>query len=188
VDRLWPRGLGKVQLALDRGAKEFGPSSSLRSWYGHDPARFEDFQRWCRRPEHGKAFPRTYPPQRPDAQTPATHGQYCRRCNPTQGRRCRWEALASLRVVNAWSTSEVVQEQLGFLANFRPARASNGATRTSTTWTKRPSSTEPVSANQHSTDQSTPTSRIFNTSAPARVGGRVRFPSGSAIPSELGKG
>ncbi|MFL5099853.1 MAG: DUF488 domain-containing protein [Xanthobacteraceae bacterium] len=45
IDRLWPRGLAKDKLALDRWAKELAPSNELRRWYGHDPARFVEFRR-----------------------------------------------------------------------------------------------------------------------------------------------
>jgi uncharacterized protein YeaO (DUF488 family) len=44
VDRLWPRGLSKDKAAIDRWAKEIAPSSELRRWFGHDPARWEEFQ------------------------------------------------------------------------------------------------------------------------------------------------
>jgi uncharacterized protein YeaO (DUF488 family) len=43
VDRLWPRGLSKERAALDLWCKEIAPSNELRTWYGHDPARFEEF-------------------------------------------------------------------------------------------------------------------------------------------------
>jgi uncharacterized protein YeaO (DUF488 family) len=43
VDRLWPRGLSKAKAALDVWCKEIAPSNELRSWYGHDPARFAEF-------------------------------------------------------------------------------------------------------------------------------------------------
>jgi uncharacterized protein YeaO (DUF488 family) len=43
VDRLWPRGLSKEHAALDTWCKEIAPSNELRAWYGHDPARFEEF-------------------------------------------------------------------------------------------------------------------------------------------------
>lgn len=46
VDRLWPRGLSKVDAALDRWMKEIAPSTELRKWFGHDPGRWEEF---CRR-------------------------------------------------------------------------------------------------------------------------------------------
>lgn len=44
VDRLWPRGVSKVHAALDRWAKELAPSAELRQWFGHDPARWEEFR------------------------------------------------------------------------------------------------------------------------------------------------
>lgn len=44
VDRLWPRGLTKAQARLDLWAKALAPTTALRKWFGHDPARFEDFQ------------------------------------------------------------------------------------------------------------------------------------------------
>ena len=43
VDRLWPRGLKKDAAALDAWCKEIAPSTELRRWYGHDPARFQEF-------------------------------------------------------------------------------------------------------------------------------------------------
>ncbi len=45
VDRLWPRGLSKAQLPLDEWARELAPSAALRKWFGHDPARWEEFRR-----------------------------------------------------------------------------------------------------------------------------------------------
>jgi uncharacterized protein YeaO (DUF488 family) len=45
VDRLWPRGVSKKTLALDRWDKEIAPSDALRRWFGHDPARWEEFRR-----------------------------------------------------------------------------------------------------------------------------------------------
>lgn len=44
VDRLWPRGLSKQDAAIDRHAKDLAPSPDLRSWFGHDPERFEEFR------------------------------------------------------------------------------------------------------------------------------------------------
>jgi uncharacterized protein YeaO (DUF488 family) len=43
VDRLWPRGIKKAELAIDEWAKDVAPSHDLRKWYGHDPRRFEEF-------------------------------------------------------------------------------------------------------------------------------------------------
>lgn len=45
VDRLWPRGVSKKQAKLDAWEKSLAPSSELRRWFGHDPARFEGFRR-----------------------------------------------------------------------------------------------------------------------------------------------
>ena len=45
VDRLWPRGVKKDALRLDRWAKELAPSPALRQWFGHDPERFREFAR-----------------------------------------------------------------------------------------------------------------------------------------------
>ena len=45
VDRLWPRGVRKDALQLDGWLKEAAPSNDLRRWYGHDPARWEEFCR-----------------------------------------------------------------------------------------------------------------------------------------------
>lgn len=43
VDRLWPRGLSKEQLAVDFWLKDAAPSDALRRWYGHQPRRWESF-------------------------------------------------------------------------------------------------------------------------------------------------
>lgn len=45
VDRLWPRGLAKADAALDDWRKELAPSDALRRWFGHDPARWAEFQK-----------------------------------------------------------------------------------------------------------------------------------------------
>lgn len=44
VDRLWPRGVSKERLPLDRWAKKLAPSPELRRWYGHEPQKFEQFR------------------------------------------------------------------------------------------------------------------------------------------------
>lgn len=44
VDRLWPRGLSKSQARIDDWLKDVAPSTGLRKWFGHDPARWVDFQ------------------------------------------------------------------------------------------------------------------------------------------------
>ncbi len=45
VDRLWPRGLAKDKAHIDHWAKEIAPSDALRRWFGHDPAKWEEFRR-----------------------------------------------------------------------------------------------------------------------------------------------
>ena len=45
VDRVWPRGLRKDAAHLDEWAKDAAPSTELRKWYGHDPAKFDVFRR-----------------------------------------------------------------------------------------------------------------------------------------------
>ena len=45
VDRLWPRGVSKERARLDEWARELAPSAELRTWFGHDPERFAEFER-----------------------------------------------------------------------------------------------------------------------------------------------
>jgi len=45
VDRLWPRGVARGDARLDKWLKEVAPSDGLRRWYGHDPERFEEFEK-----------------------------------------------------------------------------------------------------------------------------------------------
>lgn len=45
VERLWPRGIRKTEIHMDSWQKEAGPSSELRKWYSHDPAKWTEFQR-----------------------------------------------------------------------------------------------------------------------------------------------
>lgn len=45
VDRLWPRGLSKKKAAIDQWVKDIAPSTPLRKWFGHNPARFNEFGR-----------------------------------------------------------------------------------------------------------------------------------------------
>ncbi|HXS04717.1 MAG TPA: DUF488 family protein [Rhodanobacter sp.] len=44
VERLWPRGMKKEAVPLDQWAKELAPSTALRKWFGHDPARWDGFR------------------------------------------------------------------------------------------------------------------------------------------------
>jgi uncharacterized protein YeaO (DUF488 family) len=41
VDRLWPRGMKKVDLQIESWIKDVAPTDELRHWYGHDP------DKWC---------------------------------------------------------------------------------------------------------------------------------------------
>ena len=45
IDRLWPRGVSKADAAIDLWAKDLAPSTALRRWFGHDPARWHEFRR-----------------------------------------------------------------------------------------------------------------------------------------------
>src|SRR5215212_2724787 len=44
VDRLWPRGVSKAQAKLTNWLKDLAPSTELRRWFGHKPARWSEFQ------------------------------------------------------------------------------------------------------------------------------------------------
>jgi uncharacterized protein YeaO (DUF488 family) len=44
IDRLWPRGVKKADAAIDQWAKDIAPSTALRKWFGHDPARWQEFR------------------------------------------------------------------------------------------------------------------------------------------------
>lgn len=44
VDRVWPRGRSKAQLAIDEWAREIAPSTELRKWFGHDAKRWPEFR------------------------------------------------------------------------------------------------------------------------------------------------
>ena len=43
VDRLWPRGVSKEKAALDEWEKNIAPSTELRKWFNHDPAKYAEF-------------------------------------------------------------------------------------------------------------------------------------------------
>lgn len=43
VDRLWPRGISKEKAAIDDWMKAVAPSTALRKWFGHDPAKWDGF-------------------------------------------------------------------------------------------------------------------------------------------------
>lgn len=44
VDRVWPRGMTKEKAAVDLWLKDVAPSTDLRKWFGHDPARWNEFR------------------------------------------------------------------------------------------------------------------------------------------------
>lgn len=44
VERLWPRGVTKAKAAVDLWLKDVAPSPALRKWFGHDPARWKQFE------------------------------------------------------------------------------------------------------------------------------------------------
>ena len=44
VERFWPRGVKKEKLKLESWLKDVAPSDGLRRWFGHDPAKWEEFQ------------------------------------------------------------------------------------------------------------------------------------------------
>jgi uncharacterized protein YeaO (DUF488 family) len=46
VERLWPRGIAKADLAVDEWLKDVAPGTELRKWFGHDPDKWDEF---CRR-------------------------------------------------------------------------------------------------------------------------------------------
>ncbi|GAA2125001.1 DUF488 domain-containing protein [Nocardioides bigeumensis] len=60
VDRRWPRGVSKTRAELDEWCTDVAPSDALRKWYGHDPAKFEEFGSRYRReldePERASAL------------------------------------------------------------------------------------------------------------------------------------
>jgi len=60
VDRVWPRGVSKARADVDEWCKMIAPSTALRTWYGHDPDRFVEFERRYRQelqdPDHRVAL------------------------------------------------------------------------------------------------------------------------------------
>jgi uncharacterized protein YeaO (DUF488 family) len=44
VDRIWPRGVSRGRAELDEWMPEVAPSAELRQWFGHDPARWDEFR------------------------------------------------------------------------------------------------------------------------------------------------
>lgn len=54
VDRLWPRGLTKEKARIDEWFKELAPTTELRKWYSHDPAKWKEFKKRYRAELKGK--------------------------------------------------------------------------------------------------------------------------------------
>jgi len=44
VDRLWPRGINKNKAKIDLWLRDIAPSNELRTWFGHDPNKWEEFK------------------------------------------------------------------------------------------------------------------------------------------------
>jgi uncharacterized protein YeaO (DUF488 family) len=44
VERLWPRGIRKADLSLDAWLPDVGPTTALRQWFSHDPAKWDAFR------------------------------------------------------------------------------------------------------------------------------------------------
>jgi uncharacterized protein YeaO (DUF488 family) len=57
VDRLWPRGIAREDLPLKAWLKDVAPSQELRRWFGHDPAKWDEFQRRYFAELEGRAEP-----------------------------------------------------------------------------------------------------------------------------------
>jgi uncharacterized protein YeaO (DUF488 family) len=55
VDRLWPRGVTKLEARIDEWLKDLAPSTELRKWFGHDPGRWDEFRRRYAREIYGHA-------------------------------------------------------------------------------------------------------------------------------------
>ena len=45
VDRIWPRGVTKNDLRIDLWLRDLAPSASLRKWFRHDPAKWDEFKK-----------------------------------------------------------------------------------------------------------------------------------------------
>jgi len=45
VDRLWTRGLTKEKAGVDLWLKDIAPTAELRKWFGHEPAKWDEFRK-----------------------------------------------------------------------------------------------------------------------------------------------
>ena len=55
IDRLWPRGMKKEEAHLDEWLRDLAPSTELRKWFGHDPAKWTEFKKRYRKELAGKS-------------------------------------------------------------------------------------------------------------------------------------
>ncbi len=55
IDRLWPRGLKKEEAQVEEWLKDLAPSTELRKWLGHDPAKWNEFKKRYRQELTGKS-------------------------------------------------------------------------------------------------------------------------------------
>ena len=69
VDRLWPRGLTKERAAVDWWLKDVAPSTELRQWFGHDPAKWGQFEERYRKELREKKDALTRLKQKSEEQT-----------------------------------------------------------------------------------------------------------------------
>lgn len=58
AERLWPRGMKKEDAKLDHWFKDVAPSTELRKWFSHDPAKWSEFQEryWAELDQHPEAW------------------------------------------------------------------------------------------------------------------------------------
>ena len=54
VERLWPRGMTKLEAKIDLWLKDIAPSTELRRWFGHDPEKWQEFRRLYQKELEGK--------------------------------------------------------------------------------------------------------------------------------------
>jgi uncharacterized protein YeaO (DUF488 family) len=64
-----PRGVKKADAAIDEWMKDIAPSTGLRKWFGHDPARWQEFRR------HYQSEIRQHPDEFDRLRTLAQHGR-----------------------------------------------------------------------------------------------------------------
>lgn len=82
VDRLWPRGVSKERAALDEWAKTIAPSTELRKWFAHDPARFAEFaKRYTKELQQNSVAPEIIASLYKQAQVTLLYGAHDQRHN-----------------------------------------------------------------------------------------------------------